>query len=95
MAFEKTIKFNGKEFTVHDFTFGFVVSPDLLQEIIEIEDLNWDKDEVQIWDTELAEELLENVKDGDNVDELDIEEFVEKIELLKVKLVDCIVVSKW
>ena len=95
MVSERTIEFEGKEITVYDYTFGFVISPDLLQEIIEIENLNWDKDEVQIWLVEKAKELLENVKEGDNVDEGDIEEFVEKIKLLEANLVECIVVSKW
>ena len=95
MATKRTIEFEGNEITVQDITFVYVVSPDLVEEIIEIDELNSEEDEVQIWSVQRAEELLENVKDWGNVSEEDIEEFAEHIKLLEAKVVDCIVVSKW
>jgi hypothetical protein len=92
MAFKKTIKFNGKEIVVHDFTFVHVENPTLLTELLDLEDESRDKDDIEIWSNERANELLSDMKDRGNVSELDIEEFAENIKLLEVGLVDCVVV---
>lgn len=94
MAFKKTIKFNGKEITVHDFTFVHVENPTLLAELLDLEDESRDKDDIEIWDTERAKELLSDMQERGNVSELDIEEFAENIKLLEAEVVDCVVV-RW
>lgn len=96
MGTKKTIEFEGKEITVHDFTFVIIEnSPTLLRELLYLEDKNREEDSIDIWDSERAEELLSDVQERGNVSEEDMEEFAEHIKLLDEELVDCITVLKF
>lgn len=95
MATKRTIEFEGREITVHDFTFVTIEnSPTLLRELLDLEEKNSEEDDIEIWDIDRAEELLSDMQERGNVSELDIEEFAENIKLLEAEVVDCVLV-RW
>ena len=96
MGTKKTIEFEGKEITVHEFTYVIIEnSPTLLRELLDMEEKNREEDDIEIWDIDRAEELLECLEDEGNVSKEDIEEFAEHIKLLEAEVVDCVLVRKF
>jgi hypothetical protein len=96
MATKRTIEFEGREITVHDFTYVIIEnSPTLLRELLSLEEEHWDNDDIEIWDIDRAEELLECIEEEGEVSKEDIEEFAENIKLLEAEVVDCVLVRKF
>lgn len=96
MATKRTIEFEGREITVHDFTYVIIEnSPTLLRELLDMEDKNREEDDIEIWDIDRAWELLDDIENEGKVSKEDIEEFEENIKLLEAEVVDCVLVRKF